>query len=174
MEKDDGLVSIDFLETKVVQDERAGTANEERYEEGKTYRLSPRSADRWVKRGVAKFSTDEDAGKGAGASSDVSLNLQDRDRVDPTKFNAQPPQGTDTPGYTPKKDPEADKPAADAPAIDDEKVKAAVDARDFDSLTKAQLETLASGANIDVSSAKTKADLVAILGEKYPKAEAKA
>lgn len=76
-------VSITFDETRVVDDHRKGTADEERFVEGKSYNLTPRSADRWVKRGAARFTTPEDAAKASGASSDVSLRLQDSDRFDP-------------------------------------------------------------------------------------------
>jgi hypothetical protein len=77
-------VSVTFDETRIVDDHRKGTADEERFVEGTAYELSARSADRWVKRGVAHFTTEEDAAKAAGASSDVALSILDRDRFDPS------------------------------------------------------------------------------------------
>ena len=47
------MIRIKFLETRVVDDERCGTAEEERFEEGKSYRLPDDSARHWIKRGVA-------------------------------------------------------------------------------------------------------------------------
>lgn len=75
-------VKVTFIETRVVQDHRVGTPDEERYESGKTYVLSPRSADRWVKRRVAYFVTQADRERAVGSSSDMSSFLSDPTRAD--------------------------------------------------------------------------------------------
>lgn len=81
----DQKISITFLENRSVDDHRKGTAAEERYEKGKTYGFTdPRSADRWVKRGYAEYADEASMQAAAGASSDVSLGLSDRDRVSPS------------------------------------------------------------------------------------------
>lgn len=61
-------VNITFTETRVVKDEHEGTSRETRFEADESYDLNPRSADRWVKRGVAFFTSDKDAiAKGASS-----------------------------------------------------------------------------------------------------------
>lgn len=46
-------MKIRFTETRVVDDYRKGTVDEERYEAGKTYDLSEPSARRWISRNAA-------------------------------------------------------------------------------------------------------------------------
>ncbi|MCP1852801.1 MULTISPECIES: hypothetical protein [unclassified Bradyrhizobium] len=176
----DDKVNITFDQTRVVDNEHAGTANETRFEEGKTYPLSPRSADRWVKRGVAHFTTEDDAVKARGASSDVALKLQDADRQDPNASRRQP-EGTggkdnaddgdlskktvaelqaiaaerkvDISGLTKKAD-------IVAALENDAKVKAAIEAGNFDELTVPELQKLAADKNIDLGGKTAKADIV--------------
>lgn len=47
-------IKVKFLQTRVVQDERAGTSDEEKYEKGRTYELEPASANHWIRRGAAE------------------------------------------------------------------------------------------------------------------------
>ena len=47
-------IRVKFLETRVVQDERVGTPDEEKYVKGKTYSLAAASANHWIKRGAAE------------------------------------------------------------------------------------------------------------------------
>lgn len=51
-------VNVKFNETRIVDDFRRGTADEERYEAGEIYTLGPASAKRWIDRGIA-VETDE-------------------------------------------------------------------------------------------------------------------
>ncbi|GAB5506676.1 MAG: hypothetical protein Rhirs2KO_18390 [Rhizobiaceae bacterium] len=48
-------MKVKFLTTRVVDDARKGTKNEERFEEGKVYDLPEPSARRWVDRKVAEL-----------------------------------------------------------------------------------------------------------------------
>ncbi len=52
-------MKIKFLETRIVDDYRKGTEDEERYDKDETADLPPRSAMRWVNRGVAVILNDE-------------------------------------------------------------------------------------------------------------------
>jgi len=61
-------VSVTFTDTRIVQDQYAGTSRETRFEADRSYDLSPVSADRWVKRGVAYYTTDKDAAKAAAST----------------------------------------------------------------------------------------------------------
>ncbi len=140
---DDDKVKVTFDETRVVDDASKGTAAEIRFEAGKTYELSYRSADRWVKRGVAHFETDEDEAKAAGASSDVSLRMQDSDRSDPNA-KREVPVGTGT--------------ATDGTAADgDGEV-----GTDYESMTAADLKTMADRRGVKAAG-KNKADYVKAL-----------
>lgn len=47
-------MKIRFLETRIVDDFRKGTADEERFDAGQTYDLSDESARRWLARQVAE------------------------------------------------------------------------------------------------------------------------
>jgi len=46
---------VRFNVTRVVEDARKGTQDEERYEAGRVYELNDASAARWVNRGVAEY-----------------------------------------------------------------------------------------------------------------------
>jgi hypothetical protein len=142
--EDNTKAKITFDVTKVVDDENKGTPQEIRFEEGKTYELSLRSADRWVKRGVAHFASDEDAAKARGASSDVALNLQDRDRVDPNASRTQP-EGTG----------EAKKPGGDGGGDDD--------GDDLHKKTVADLKTIAAERKVDIGGLTKKDDIIAAI-----------
>lgn len=48
-------VSVRFTHTRTVQDEHAGTEQEERYEEGEVYDLPVSSAERWLRRKVCQL-----------------------------------------------------------------------------------------------------------------------
>ncbi|MGE0289269.1 MAG: hypothetical protein AB7I42_26660, partial [Bradyrhizobium sp.] len=124
--------AIRFLESRVVDDWRKGTPAEERYEEGKVYELEPRSADRWVKRGLAEFVDPASATIAQGASSNVGNQQLDRTKAD---------QGSDT-GQG-----------------DGEEI-------DLDKLKKDELEALAEERGVDISDAKTKADIIKALEAK--------
>jgi hypothetical protein len=197
-------VSITFTETKVVDDHRKGSSAEERFEAGKTYDLSPRSADRWVKRGAAHFTTPEDAAKAAGASSDVSLRLQDSDRFDPLATRA-PAEGSgqatlalggegggkeaggdEKTDYSHMKGPElkdliksrglelngASKNAEFITILErNDKVTAAVAAKDWDVLHVEELKDIAEKDTIDLTGKSTKADIIAAFDEHYKAAE---
>lgn len=54
----DANLTIKFNETRIVDDPRRGTENEERYEAGEIYSVAPASARHWIERGVAEV-TDE-------------------------------------------------------------------------------------------------------------------
>jgi hypothetical protein len=47
--------AVKFSATRIVEDYRQGTPDEERFEAGRTYILPVTSADRWVRRGVAEY-----------------------------------------------------------------------------------------------------------------------
>ncbi len=47
------MPKVRFTQTRVVQDARTGTPDEERYEAGQVYDLAPASAARWIARNVA-------------------------------------------------------------------------------------------------------------------------
>lgn len=51
-------ITVKFNSTRVVDDFRKGTEDEERYEAGEIYTLGPAAAKRWIDRGVA-VATDE-------------------------------------------------------------------------------------------------------------------
>lgn len=140
--EDNAKAKITFDETKVVDDENKGTPQEIRFEAGKTYELSLRSADRWVKRGVAHFASDEDAAKARGASSDVALNLQDRDRVDPNASRTQP-AGTG----------EAKKPEGDG----------GDGADDLHKKTVPDLKTIAAERKVDIAGLTKKDEIIAAI-----------
>ncbi len=131
-------VNVTFTETRIVDDHRKGTSKEERFEAGKTYSLSARSADRWVKRGVANFTTAEDAAKATGASSDVSLNLQDAARSDPNASRVAA-VGTGT--------------ATDTGADAD-------DGADLSKKKLDELKTIAVERNVDITGLTAKADIL--------------
>ncbi len=46
-------MKVKFTETRIVDDFRKGTSNEERYDAGKVYDLPEISANRWIQRGAA-------------------------------------------------------------------------------------------------------------------------
>lgn len=72
------VASIKFTKNQSYDNGRDPVQN---FEAGVTYHDLPlRFADRWVKRGVAEFASEEDAIKARGASSDVNLKLSDDDR----------------------------------------------------------------------------------------------
>lgn len=193
----DKLVSITFDETRVVDDERKGTPEEVRFEDGKTYQLSPRSADRWVKRGAAHFTTPEDAAAARGASSDVALNLQDTDRSDPNATRKQPEgtggkesgsgDGSGDDDLSKKKVDELKAIAAERKvdisgltkkddilaALDrDAKIRAALEAGNYDELTIAELQKVAADQNIDLTGKTAKPDIVEAVKAGYKPAVA--
>ncbi len=84
----DDKVRITFTENRVVDDHRRNTPAQESYEKDKTYAMDARSADRWVKRQVARWSSEEDERKAAGARSDVSTMM-----LDTSKSDADPKKG---------------------------------------------------------------------------------
>ncbi len=181
---EDGKVKVTFDETRVVDDASKGTAAEIRFEAGKTYELSLRSADRWVKRGVAHFETDEDAARAAGASSDVALRMQDSDRSDPNA-KREVPVGTATDG---KPGADGDDTAVDYEGMKVEDLKAlaekrgvavsgnksaiiktlerddavntAIKGRDFDALHVDELREYAEKEQIDLTGKSSKGDIV--------------
>lgn len=97
---------VKFLETRVVQDARAGTKDEERYEAGKVYELDEPSAKRWVHRNAAEYAEADvkvspaTAAPPAGAEADAATKRERRKRT----MGADPVVSLDAPG-------EADKPA---------------------------------------------------------------
>ena len=52
---------VTFTETKVVDDHRKGTPDEERYEKGRTYDLSEAAGGHWIGRNVAVPAQDNPA-----------------------------------------------------------------------------------------------------------------
>lgn len=88
-------VKIRFNTTRVVADEHEGTSRETRFEAGATYSLEPRSADRWVKRGVAEFVTTADAEKAEGASALPAVKLLDPARQSDGKKDPSPTEVKD-------------------------------------------------------------------------------
>lgn len=56
-----GKIGVIFVALAVLEDNRAGTPLEERYEEGQSYDLDPHTAVRWVKRDKALFASAADA-----------------------------------------------------------------------------------------------------------------
>ncbi len=198
MAEDDksGFASIKFTQTKVVDDERKGTDQEERYEAGKTYKMSLRSADRWVKRGVAEWASPEDQAKAAGAASDVAGRMQDADRYDPTATRI-PPVGTGT-ATDGEKDGEGEgagdknydemtkaqlldaakarpglSPTAGASKSDlqkmlerDDKVSAALEAGEYDTLHVDELQAYAERENVEVpAGTNTKAEWIEVVSK---------
>ncbi|MBR2689172.1 MAG: hypothetical protein IKE42_15070 [Aquamicrobium sp.] len=141
------MVNITFTETRVVQDEHAGTAREARFEADESYDLNPRSADRWVKRGVAYFTSEKDAvAKGASseppADDAESVDLEKLTKTQLEKLAAE--RGVNVVGAKSKADfleafrmhDEANAPF-DYDAATDDDLKAEADRRgvDFSSIT---------------------------------------
>lgn len=50
---------VQFIETRVIDDHRKGTPEEERYEQGQAYDLPETSARRWLNRNIAVPISDE-------------------------------------------------------------------------------------------------------------------
>ncbi len=77
---------VKFLETRVVQDFRTGTKDEERFEAGKVYELEEASAKRWVVRGAAEYVGDDakvsppSSSAPAGAEGDAAVKRETRKR----------------------------------------------------------------------------------------------
>lgn len=69
------MPKVKFNVTRVVDDHRKGTKQEERYEAGKVYDLPEASAARWVGRGVAAYADESErkrGGKGGEVGDDKS------------------------------------------------------------------------------------------------------
>ncbi|WP_454629540.1 SAP domain-containing protein [Bradyrhizobium cenepequi] len=188
--------SITFDETRVVDDDRKGTPDEVRFEEGLTYELPLRSADRWVKRGAAHFTTEEDAANARGASSDVALNLQDQDRRDPSGARRQPAAtggqaaGSNGNGASDlsKKTVAELKALAGSLGVDisglttkaeivaaierDVQIKSAIAAGNFEDMTVAELEKVAADQEIDLTGKSEKAEIIEALKAGYKPAVA--
>jgi hypothetical protein len=188
-------VNITFTATRVVDDARKGSQTEERFEAGKSYDLPSRSADRWVKRGVAHFTTDDDAAKGAGASSDVALKMQDADRFDPNASRvAAAGTGTATdstgggnggrsgeaPDYSAMNKADlksladsrgiagtssASKPDLQKLLERNDVVTNAIAAREFDTLHVDELHAYAEKEQIDLTGKSSKTDIVKAIGD---------
>ncbi|NEV75472.1 hypothetical protein DYI24_00050 [Rhodopseudomonas sp. BR0C11] len=184
----DENVSIKFTETRVVDDHRKGTPEEQRFVAGKTYEMSARSADRWVKRGVAEWASDDDRTKAAGASADVNLVISDLNRRQlgtaslPNKDGQQDLEldggGDKSVLKTDYNDlkvaelkalletrgiPGGDvKTKADAVKLleRDDVVKAAIASGDYDALHVDELKSLAEQDFIDITGLTTKAEIV--------------
>ncbi|WBU27583.1 hypothetical protein OOZ54_12850 [Rhodopseudomonas palustris] len=182
-------VRIKFTETRVVDDHRKGTPEEQRFDAGKTYEMSARSADRWVKRGVAEWASDDDRATAAGASADVTLVISDLNRLqlgtatDLPSNEGQQVLGLDGGGDDrARKTDYNDMKVADLKALleargipgGDVKTKAdavkllerddivneAIAAGDFDVLHVDELKSLAEKDGIDVSGLTTKSEIV--------------
>ncbi|WP_130576972.1 Rho termination factor N-terminal domain-containing protein [Bradyrhizobium sp. Leo170] len=183
--------NITFDELRIVDDNRKGTPDEVRFEEGESYDLPLRSADRWVKRGAAHFTTPEDAAKALGASSDVALNLQDQDRRDPSGTRRQPEavvgKGADSNGngssdLSKKTVAELKALAANfgvdltglttkaeiVAAIErDVQIKSAIAAGNFDDLTVAELQKVAADQDIDLTGKTEKTEIIEAMKSGY-------
>ncbi|MBE1208114.1 hypothetical protein [Aminobacter carboxidus] len=128
-------IGVIFIALAVLDDNRAGTPLEERYDEGKSYDLDPHTAVRWVKRDKAQFATAADA---EAAHAVIGWSRAGSIYSEPGGGDEEPDQanGTDEPGD---------------------------DGTDFGKMTRAELEAFASEKSIDISTAKNKPAAIEII-----------